>query len=425
MTSEFERNLEKYAEVTVKVALNLQPGQRLLIGKPYLGNLGTPIELAPLVRLIVAKAYQAGARLVDVLWNDDQLRLIRLKYAPRDTLDEFPFWRTDAAVEIAEAGDASLLIYAEDPDLLINQDEDLLTTIRQTALKYSKPFSDLQSKNALNWALITAPVEGWVDKVLPEVPPADREAKMWDMIFEICRIKQPDPVSAWKAHINELVARRDYLNQKQYKTLRFTGSGTDLTVGLPERHLWAAARMTAQNGIDFTANIPTEEVFTIPHLAKTEGIVSSTKPLSYGGSLIDDFQLSFSEGRIVEASAKVGETSLQQYLNMDEGARRLGEVALVPHSSPISQLGTLFYNTLIDENAASHFALGRAYRFNIEGGERLSDEEFAAAGGNKSLIHIDFMVGSDELDVDGYTSDGGIEPVFRDGEWAFEVEIKG
>jgi aminopeptidase len=244
---------------------------------------------------------------------------------------------------------------------------------------------------------------------------------MWDMIFEICRIKQPDPVSAWKKHINGLVSRRDYLNQKQYEKLRFTGPGTELTIGLPDGHLWTAARMTAQNGIAFTANIPTEEVFTIPHRDKTEGIVSSSKPLSYGGSLIDDFQLEFSEGRVVKARARVGEESLQEYIDMDEGARRLGEIALVPNSSPISQLGRLFYNTLIDENAASHIALGRAYRFNIEGGELMSEEEFAASGGNISLIHIDLMIGSGEMDVDGITKGGGHEPVFREGEWAFKV----
>jgi len=421
MSSDFEQLLEKYAEVTVKVALNVQPGQRLLIGKPFLGNLGTPIELAPLVRLIVAKAYQAGARLVEVLWNDDQLRLIRLQHAPRDSFDEFPTWRTDAATDIAEAGDACLVIYAEDPYLLDDQNPELVTRIRQTALKHSERFAEFQGRNALNWAAIAAPVEGWVDIVLPDVPTEDRTDMLWDMIFKMCRVDQEDPVSAWKDHIKDLVTRRDYLNHKQYDTLKLTAPGTDLSIGLPKNHIWGAAQMTSQNGIDFTANIPTEEVFTLPHFARTEGIVSSTKPLNYGGSLMDKFKLTFSEGRVVDAKCEVGEESLHKLLDMDEGARRLGEIALVPHSSPISQMERLFYNTLIDENAASHIALGRGYKFNLEGGEGMSNEDFASAGGNNSLVHVDFMIGSGDMDVDGLTEDGASEPIMRSGEWTFET----
>jgi len=422
MSSEFERNLDKYAEVIVKVGLNLQPAQRLLIiGMPHLGIYGTPLELAPLVRLIVTKAYQVGARLVDVMWNDDQLRLIRFQHAPRDSFEEFPTWRADAAFEVAKVGDAVLLIYAEAPDLLVKQDSTLITTVHQTNFKHTKPFSDLRVKNAMTWVVITAPVDGWPEKVFPDLPPEDRKAQFWDTIFELCRVKQPDPVSVWKNHVNELVTRRDYLNHKRYAALRLTAPGTDLMAGLPKGHVWRAARMTSQNGIDFTANIPTEEVFTIPHKDKTEGIVTSTKPLSFGGSLIEDFSLAFSEGRVVKATAKKGEESLCKLLETDEGASRLGEVALVPHSSPISQSGLLFYNTLIDENAASHIALGRALMFNIEGGEAMSDEEFAAVGGNHSLIHIDFMIGSGEMDVDGLTEGGMAEPIMRSGEWAFEV----
>jgi aminopeptidase len=421
MSSNFEQLLEKYAEVAVKVALNVQPGQRLLIGKPYIGNLGTPIELAPLVRLIVAKAYEAGARFVDVLWNDDDLQLIRLKNASTDSLNEYPTWRTDAINDIAEAGDATLIIYAQDPDLFEGQDSKLVATIRETSLIQNKFFSELQVKNFFNWAAISAPVEGWVDKVLPDYPAEERKDVLWEMIFKICRIDHSDPVSAWRDHIHDLVSRRDYLNNKRYDALKLTAPGTDLTVGLPKGHLWAAARMSTQSGIEFTANIPTEEIFTLPDLARTEGVVSSSKPLSYGGSFMDKFQLTFSEGRVVEAKCEVGEEHFHKILDMDEGARRLGEVALVPHSSPISQLGRLFYNTLIDENAASHIALGQGYKFNLEGGEQMSNEEFESAGGNHSLVHVDFMIGSGEMDVDGITEDGASEPVMRSGEWAFEV----
>ncbi|UCC63655.1 MAG: aminopeptidase [Anaerolineae bacterium] len=421
MSLEFQRNLDKYAEVTVRVGLNLQPGQRLLIGMPLFGIYGTPLELAPLVRTIVAKAYQAGARLVDVMWNDDQLRLIRFQHAPRDSFEEFPTWRADAAFEAAKAGDAVLVIYAENPDLLVGQDPELVAVVQHTNFKHSEPTMDLVVKNAMNWALITAPVEGWPQKVFPDLPPDSRKAKFWDTIFEICRVKQADPVSAWQDHVNELVVRSDYLNRKRYAALKLTAPGTDLTVGLPSGHIWRGARMTSQNGIDFTANIPTEEIFTIPHKDRTEGVVTATKPLSYGGILIQDLSLTFSEGRVVKATAKKGEQSLHKLLETDEGASRLGEVALVPHSSPISQSGLLFYNILIDENASNHIALGRAYKFSLENGEAMSDDEFAAIGGNHSLIHIDCMIGSGEMDVDGLLKDGTAEPIMRGGEWAFEV----
>jgi aminopeptidase len=422
MSSGFERNLDKYAEVIVRVGLNLQPAQRLLImGVPQLGIYGVPLELAPLVRLIVTKAYQVGARLVDVMWNDDQLRLIRFQHALRDSFEEFPTWRADGAFEVAEAGGAVLLIYAEDPDLLVKQDPTLITTMHQTGFKHTKPFADLRGKTAMNWVLITAPVDGWPDKVFPDLAPEDRKAQFWDTLFEICRVKQPDPVSAWNDHVDELASRRNYLNHRRYAAVRLTAPGTDLMAGLPRGHVWRAARVSSQSGIEFTGNIPTEEVFTIPHKDKTEGVVTSTKPLSYGGSLIEDFGLTFCEGRVVKVTARKGEDSLRNLLETDEGATRLGEVALVPHSSPISQSGLLFYNLLIDENAASHIALGQGLRFCIEGGEAMSDDEFAAVGGNHSLIHIDFMIGSGEMDVHGLTEDGTAEPIMRSGEWAFEV----
>jgi aminopeptidase len=422
MSSQFERNLDKYAEVIVRVGLNLQPGQRLLItGMPQLGIFGAPLELAPLVRLIVTKAYQAGARLVDVIWNDDQLRLIRLQHAPRDSFAEFPTWWADEPYKVAKAGDAVLLILAQDPDLLVQQDTSLIHTMRQTGFKHTKPFIDLLRSNAMNWVVITAPVDGWPDKVFPDLPPEHRTARLWEAIFEICRVNQPDPVSAWKDHVNELAARGDHLNHRRYAALKWTAPGTDLMAGLPEGHVWKAAAMTSQNGIGFTGNIPTEEVFTIPHKDKTEGVVHSSKPLHYGGSVIEEFSLTFAKGRVVKATARKGEESLQRLLETDEGARRLGEVALVRHSSPISQSGRVFFNLLIDENAASHIALGQGLRFCLEGSEAMSAEELAAAGGNDSLMHMDFMIGSGEMDVDGLTEDGTAEPIMRSGEWAFEV----
>ena len=341
MTSEFEQNLDKYADVIVKVGLNIQPGQRLLIG------FGTPLELVPLIRLIVTKAYQAGARFVDVMWDDDQLKLIRFQHAPQDSFEEFPVWRAEGAIEIAKAGDAVLLVSAQNPDLLRDQDAALTNKVVQMGFKHLKPFFDLRGKNAMNFAIVTAPIKGWTDKVFPDLPLEDRKARFWDTIFDICRVKQSDPISVWKDHIRNLDARCDSLNRKRFAALKLTAPGTDLTLGLPREHLWRNARLTSQSGIDFVTNMPSEEVFTLPHKDKTEGVVTSTKPLSFGGSIVEDFSLTFSEGRVVKAVARKGEKVLQKLLETDEGMKKLGEVALVPHSSPISQSGLLFYNILI------------------------------------------------------------------------------
>ena len=417
MSIEFEQNLEKYVDVILKVGLNLQKGQRLLINSMR----STPLlELAPFVELITKKAYQMGAKFVEVIWNDPQLDLIRFQYAPRDSFEEFPTWISNAALEFAEKGDATLLLNADIPDLFVDQDPELMAIIRKTGAKHFKPFIDLLSKNAFNWIMVAAPVDGWTEKIFPDLSPDKRKTKLWDTIFDICRVKQKDPVSAWQDHINQLVVRSNYLNQKQYTTLKLEAPGTDLTIGLPKGHIWKSGSITSQNGIDFTANIPTEEICTLPHKDKTEGVVTATKPLPVE-VVIEDFSLTFSKGRVVKATAKKGEKMLHKLLEIDENMSRLGEIALVPHSSPISQSGILFYNTLIDENASCHLALGMGYRFCMKNGEKMSDEEFMTVGGNVSLGHIDFMIGSGEMNIDGITEDKMSEPIMRKGEWAFKV----
>jgi aminopeptidase len=421
MTNEFERNLEKFAEVIVRVGLNLQPGQRLLIGRPGSGLYGTPIELAPLVRKVTRVAYQSGARLVEVLWDDEQIHLLRFQHAPAGTFEEFPSWRAAGVIEAAEAGDAVLRLSALNPDLLAEEDPSLVSLFNSTMARHMAPFSQLLSRSGTNWSVAAAPVAGWARKLFPDLQPSEALARLWEAIFYICRITEADPVAAWKEHISSLLARIRYLNGKQYGGLRLRGPGTDLTLGLPDGHIWGGARMPSQTGIDFTANIPTEEVFTSPHAGKTEGVVTMTKPLCYGGAVVQGLRMVFTGGRLTELTASKGAAYLQEVLSVDDGAHRLGEIALVPHSSPISQSGLLFYNILIDENAASHIAVGRSFRFALEGATDMSDEEFDAAGGNQSLVHIDCMVGSGELDVDGLTPDGGAEPVMRAGEWAFEV----
>jgi aminopeptidase len=407
----FDQKLEKYAELAVRTGIGLQAGQKLLVR--------SPVETAPLARLIVEKAYQAGARLVEVIWTDDAIALARFRFASRGSFDEIPVAQADAILRYAEQKEPVLSIYATDPSLLEKQDPELVAKTQRLMQRYLAPYYKSVVTKEINWTLLSAPIPSWAVKVFPDAKPDVAVDKLWDAIFRICRVDQPDPVAAWKAHVEQLAKRREYLDAKQYAALRFTAPGANLTVGLPQRHRWLGgeSRSLAKE-IPFIANLPTEEVFSIPHRDRVDGAVTSTKPLSYAGSLIEGLSFRFEKGRVVEARAETNEAALRQLIETDEGAVRLGEVALVPHSSPISQSGLLFYNTLLDENASSHLAIGRAYRPCLEGGGEMSDEAFAAAGGNDSLTHVDFMIGSERMNVDGILQDGSIEPVMRSGEWA-------
>ena len=421
MSSEFEHKLEIYAEVILKVGLNLQPGQRLLIGGPTLEHDGVPFESAPLVRKIAKKAYQMGARLVDVVWGDDELRKIRFQDAPKDSIEEYPKWRIKSRYDISKAGDANMHFSSPAHDLLSDVDSEVVSKFQKSYYMQMKDVYDLLTANAFNWLIVPLPNDNWADKLFPDVPQNSRKDKLWDIIFKICRIDQDDPISAWELHNSTLEKRCNYLNQKQYTALKLTGPGTDLIVGLPKNHIWDGGSTLGQNGITFTANLPTEEIYTMPHKDKVEGVVSISKPVYYGGYTVENCRFTFSKGEIIEATAEKGESYLLKTLKTDEGASRLGEIALVPNSSPISQSGLLFYDMLIDENAANHIALGQAYRESVKGGDKMTDEEFLAAGGNNSLIHLDFMIGSGEMNVDGIFENGTSEPVMRNGEWAFDV----
>jgi aminopeptidase len=416
---DFDRKLASYADLAIHVGLNLQPGQRLLITNASSG--GVVLEAAPLVRQLAAAAYRAGARFVDVLWADEPLRLMRFEQAASDSFEEYPDWQVSTALEFIARGDAMLSVKADDPDLLRGQDPALVSRARQVAARKIRPVLEEVERNATNWLVIAAATPAWAARVFPEVPAGEQVDRLWESIFAMCRVDTADPVAAWRSHVADMVARRDYLNAKAYSAFHYTGPGTDLTVGLPKGHLWDSAGMPSRQGIDFIANLPTEEVFTLAHRARVEGTVTASRPLSYGGTLIDGFSVTFAAGRAVGVRAARGEAVLRSLINTDDGAGRLGEVALVPHSSPISRTGRVFLNTLIDENAASHLAFGSAYRFSVRGAGSLSVEEFAAIGGNTSLVHVDFMIGCGELDVNGITETGGVEPVMRRGEWAFEV----
>jgi aminopeptidase len=420
MTAKLETALQVYAELVVKIALNLRRGQRLIIVGP-LAYGGLSFEAAPLVRRVTEAAYRAGATYVESIWGDEALTLTRFAEAPADSFEQFSRWLPKALVEHVEAGDATLSIYANDPDLLAGQPMDRVGGMQRSSSRALNPFREQISRNQTNWAVVAAASQRWAAKVFPGIAPAEQVDRLWNTIIRLCRLDATDPIAEWQAHIAALAARAAFLNGKQYTALRYSGPGTSLLVGLPKGHIWISARSESRNGIAFTANIPTEEVFTMPHRDRVDGIVRSTKPLSYGGQLIEDFTLRFEKGRVVDAKAARGEAALRQLLDTDPGSAHLGELALVPHGSPISQSGLLFYNTLFDENAASHLALGSAYKFTMAGGEEMSDADFESAGGNRSGTHVDFMIGSPALDIDAVGADGAIEPLIRRGEWASKV----
>ena len=417
MFTDFDSMLATYGELAVKIALNLQPHQRLLIVGP-IANGGVSLDAAPLVRKIAESAYRAGARYVETLWGDETLQLLRYRHAPRDSFQEFSAWLPDALLRHAEAGHAVLSIYANDPDAFQNEPPEIVGAVQQAVSRSVRPFRECVSRNQTNWAVIAAPSPGWAQRVFPSAGQADQVPMLWDAIRRLCRLDRPDPIDAWEHHLKALAARRDYLNDKRYDSLRYRAPGTDLTIGLAPGHTWVSGRSLTQSGIPFAPNLPTEEVFTMPHKDRVDGIVRASKPLSYAGTLIENFSMRFDRGRVVGVTADRGESILKQLIDTDAGAARLGEVALVPHSSPVAQSGVLFYNTLFDENAASHVAIGSAYKFTMTGGESMSDDEFERVGGNRSATHVDFMIGSPALDIDGVFADGRAEPLMRRGEWA-------
>jgi aminopeptidase len=411
--------LQKYADAIVRVGLNLRAGQRLIITNAT--SRGVPPAGRALVHAVTRAAYAAGARFVDVIWGDEEMLRLRVQDAPADSFSEYPKWQVNGITDIIKNGDALLSIYANNPDVYNGLDPERLGAMQRSHLENYQEISLSVTRNAINWCVVASGAPAWAAKVFPDLPVEEAEAKLWQAIFEMTRAVEPDPVAAWVEHIKNLRKRADYLQAKKYNALHYKSDKTDFTLGLPNGHKWISAQSLAENGVVFTANMPTEEIFTLPDRHRADGIVHSTFPLSYGGSLIEDFTVTFEKGKIVKVTAKKNEALLQKLVDTDEGSTRLGEVALVPVSSPIARRGDLFYNTLFDENASCHIAIGRAYRFTLTGGEELTDEEFNAAGGNTSMTHVDFMIGSPHMDIDGLLPDGTRQPVMRSGEWAFDV----
>jgi aminopeptidase len=400
--------LDRLAELAVRVGLNLAPGQELVMT--------APVEAIDLSRRITEQAYRAGASLVTTILSDDQAALARYRHAADASFDAAPGWLYDGMAQAFSRGAARLAIVGDDPTLLAGQDPDKVARANRARSKAYRPALELITSTAINWTLVAAATPAWAAAVFPDLPQAAAVARLWDAIFAASRADRPDPVAAWASHNAALMARRVMLNERRYAALRFRGPGTDLRVGLAQGHAWMGGLSTAKNGITGNPNIPTEEVFTTPDARVTEGVVAATKPLAYQGTLIRDIRVRFEAGRIVEATASTGQAVLERMISTDDGARMLGEVALVPASNPIAGSGLLFFNTLFDENAASHIALGQSYsRCFVD--KALPPEALDAAGANRSLIHVDWMIGSADTDVDGLDAEGGAEPLMRRGEW--------
>jgi aminopeptidase len=408
----FDEKLDRLAEVAVRIGLGLRQGQELV--------LTAPTDALPLIRRITDHAYRAGALLVTTFYADDPCILARFAHAPDASFDYVPVWLQDAIATAFKNGAARMAIAGANPALLSGQDPAKVARANVAASKAAKPAMELITRHEINWTIVAAATPEWAKLVFPSEPADQAVSSLWEAIFHASRITGEDPVADWLAHGARLKQRVDVLNAKRFSALHFKSQdgSTDLRVGLADQHLWAGGGTTAGNGIYCQPNIPTEECFTTPHKDRVDGIVRASKPLSHQGTLIENIRCRFEGGRIVEATATAGEDVLNRLISTDDGARRLGEVALVPASSPIAATGILFWSTLFDENAASHIALGQAYSTCLIGGEKMDDQALAALGANSSLIHVDWMIGSPRMDVDGIAADGSAEPLMRSGEWA-------
>ncbi|WP_297436911.1 aminopeptidase [uncultured Clostridium sp.] len=404
--------LNKYAKLAVQIGVNIQKDQILVIK--------SPIECAQFTRKLVEEAYKAGALEVVVHWSDEITGKLKFDYAPMEVFEEMPKWMIDSNLSYAKKGAAFLSISASDPELLKNVDPKKISTFRKTASLASREFSERLMSNENSWSIVSIPTNAWAKKVFPKVSTEEAVDKLWEQIFNIVRVYAEDPVAAWTAHKNNLKEKMDFLNKKRIKSLHYTNSlGTDLVLELPEKHLWLGGAEDNKAGIEFIANMPTEEIFSLPVKTGINGIVYSSKPLNYAGNLIDNFSLTFKDGKVIDFTAKEGFETLQNLLDTDEGARYIGEVALVPYDSPISNSGVIFFNTLYDENASCHLAFGKAYSVCIENGENMTREELAKEGANDSLTHVDFMIGTKDLSIVATLKDNSEFKVFENGNWAF------
>lgn len=407
----FEENLKKYAELIVATGVNVSDGHTVV--------LSIDVDQAPLARLITEAAYKRGAERVIVNWADDGLNRLDYKYQDLETLKDLPDYKVEEMNYVIEKGASRISVRSSDPDALAGLDGEKIAETQKARGAKMRPLMDATQANKLSWLVASAAGEEWAKKVFPELETTEEQVDaLWNAIFEAVHLYEEDPIAYWSAKVDTLQTKADELNKEAFTALHFKGPGTDLTVGLPKGHRWEGAGSTNARGELFVANMPTEEVFTAPDANRVDGVVVSTKPLSYAGSIIEGMEFHFEDGKVTNVTAEKGEEIIKKLIEQDEGASRLGEVALVPDESPISQSGLTFFNTLFDENASNHLALGSAYAFSLEGGTEMTREELNEAGLNESNTHVDFMIGSDQMDIDGIKEDGSTVPVFRNGTWA-------
>ena len=407
----FNENLKKYARLIAETGVNVQDN--------HTGVLQISVDQAPLARLITEEAYRLGAAEVIVQWSDETIQREFLAHAATDRIENVPQYKIDQTDDWIAKGASRISVVSSNPDALAGVDAQRVAAFQAANGKALVNLRKATQANKVSWTVVAAASEGWAAKVFPELATSEEQVDaLWNEIFKTTRIYEENPVIAWDIHDKKLQEKAAELNEQQFTALHYTAPGTDLTIGLPKNHLWEGAGSYNARGEEFMANMPTEEVFTAPDSRRVDGYVSSTKPLSYAGTIISGMKFTFKDGKVVDFSAEQGEEALKNLLAIDEGAKHLGEVALVPDPSPISQSGLIFYNTLFDENASNHLAFGSAYAFNLQGGTEMSEEELAAAGLNRSQTHVDFMVGSDKMNIDGIKEDGTIVPVFRNGDWA-------
>ena len=407
----FNENLKKYARLIAETGVNVQDNHTVV--------LQISVDQAPLARLITEEAYRLGAAEVIVQWSDETIQREFLSHAATDRIENVPQYKIDQTDDWIAKGASRISVVSSNPDALAGVDAQRVAAFQAANGKALVNLRKATQANKVSWTVVAAASEGWAAKVFPELATSEEQVDaLWNEIFKTTRIYEENPVIAWDIHDKKLQEKAAELNEQQFTALHYTAPGTDLTIGLPKNHLWEGAGSYNARGEEFMANVPTEEVFTAPDSRRVDGYVSSTKPLSYAGTIISGMKFTFKDGKVVDFSAEQGEEALKNLLAIDEGAKHLGEVALVPDPSPISQSGLIFYNTLFDENASNHLAFGSAYAFNLQGGTEMSEEELAEAGLNRSQTHVDFMVGSDKMNIDGIKEDGTIVPVFRNGDWA-------
>lgn len=406
----YDKNLlKKYASLVYKVGVNLQNGQGL--------EIACPVELYKIAEIFTETAYESGAGIVNVRWLDQKTDKLKYLHADVDLLQKIPKWQVLSKEYLIDNDFCYVAIDADDPNAFSSVPSQRLGAYVKAKSKAFKKFSDGVMANAIRWCVVSVPSKNWAKLVFPKEK--NPEKRLFSEIVKTMRLDCADPVAEWEKHVNTLEKRATYLNDKRFCALHFkSGNGTDLTVGLCDDHVWLSAREKARDGVYFVANMPTEEVFTAPHNKRINGVVKSALPLCYNGNKIEDFTLTFKDGKIIDFTAEKGYSTLKELIATDEGTLSLGEVALIGKNSPIAKSGILFYNTLFDENASCHLAIGKSYPTNVKNGENLTEEELEKKGANDSHEHVDFMIGTKDLSVTGIAQNGEETVIFSDGEWA-------